>query len=126
MAFGVKMQPWLGGRLRRWQRLILPFQTAALLTTGLSCAMSGGGYLLGATPGWDAPNVVAFVFVVAGGLLLGFALSRLLAGILIIHFSGLWAAPKWAWGIGGAIIVVGSLAHAVYSAENVLHLAPSV
>jgi hypothetical protein len=126
MALGVKQRPWLAGRLGRWQKLILPFQTSAVLSTGLGCAMSGGGYLLSAAPGWDAPNVAAFAFVVVGGLLSGFALSRLLAGTLIVHVSGLWAAPKWAWHVGGAIVAFGSLAHAVYSAENVLHLASSV
>jgi hypothetical protein len=121
-ALGVKQRPWLNGRLRGWQRLILPFHTGAVLSTGLSCVMAGGGYLLGAEPGWSAPNSIAFATVMLGALLLGFGLARLLAGVLIVQFSGLWAAPKWAWRMGGLIVVLGSLAQAVYSAQNISQL----
>lgn len=121
-AFGVKQRPWLTGRLRRWQKLILPFQTGPVLSTGLSCVMAGGGYLLSAAPGWSAPNSVAFATFILGSLLLGFGLTRLVAGVLIVHFSGLWAAPTWAWRTGGIIVVIGSLAHVAYSVENIVQL----
>ncbi len=123
-ALGVKQRPWLSGRLRPWQKLILPFQTGAVLSTSLSCVMAGGGYLLGAEPGWSAPNSVAFATVILGALLLGFGLARLVAGVMIVHFSGLWAAPKWAWRMGGLIVVLGSLAQVAYCVESISQLAP--
>ncbi len=123
-VFGVQQRPWLSGRLRRWQKLILPFQTGALLSTGLSSVMAGGGYLLGSEPGWSAPNSIAFVAVILGALLLGLALARLVAGVLIVQVSGLWAAPKWAWRMGGLIVVLGSLAQVAYSVGSISQLVP--
>jgi hypothetical protein len=121
-ALGVKQRPWLSGRLRRWQKLILPLQTGAVLSTGLGCVMAGGGYLLTAEPGWSAANSVAFATVILGALLGGFGLARLVAGVLIVQVSGLWAAPKWAWRVGGLIVALGSLAHVAYSAQNISQL----
>jgi hypothetical protein len=118
LAFGVKQRPWLSGRMTRWQRLILPYSTASVLTYGLSCGFSGGVYLLSAMPGPTLANFVALGFVAIGGFLLGFGITRVLVGILIIHFSGLWAARRRAWLIGGAVVVLGSLAHAIYTVER--------
>lgn len=126
LALGVKQRPWLGGRLRRSQKLILPFSTANVVTYGLSCGFSGGIYLLTAAPGWTLPNVVALGFVALGGLLLGFGGSRLLVGMLIVHYSGLWAAPRRAWLIGGTVVAVASIAHAIYSVETTMQIVPGI
>jgi hypothetical protein len=123
-VLGVKHRPWLRGRLRPWQKLILPFQTGVVLSTGFSSLMAGGGYLLGAEPGWSAPNSIAFATLILGALLLGLGLARLVAGVLIVQFSGLWAAPKWAWRVGGLILVLGPLASVAYSVESISQLVP--
>lgn len=124
LVFGVKQRPWLGGRLKRWQKLVLPFQTGYVVSTGLSTVMFGGAYLLSATPGWSVPNEFALAAVALGGLLMGFGTSRLFAGALIVYVSGLWSAPKWAWRIGIAVIVMSSLANAAWSVHNATSLVP--
>lgn len=83
LVFSVEHGPWLGGRLKRWQRLILPFDTATVFTTSISAGMAGGCYLLVAPPQWSALNVGALGFVGFGGLLMGFGLSRLVVGAVI-------------------------------------------
>jgi hypothetical protein len=94
IVFAIRRRPWLGGRLTRWQRLVLPFSTATVITYGLSCAFAGAAYLLTAPPGWNPFSVLALCFNAAGGRLLGFGAPRLLIGLFIIKFSGLWAAPR--------------------------------
>jgi hypothetical protein len=126
LALGIRQRPWLRGRLTRSQKLILPFSTANVVTYGLSCGFSGGIYLLTATPGWSPLNVVALGFVAVSGLLLGFGISRLIVGMLIIHYSGLWAAPRRAWLIGGTVVAVASVAHAIYSVETTMQIVPGI
>jgi hypothetical protein len=126
LVFAIRQRPWLGGRLTRWQRLVLPFSTATVITYGLSCAFAGATYLLTAPPGWNSFSVLALCFNAVGGLLLGFGASRLLVGLFIIRFSGLWAAPRQAWLIGSALIAVGSVAYAVHCVETTLRIVPGV
>jgi hypothetical protein len=126
LVFSAKQRPWLGGRLKRWQRLILPFGTGTLVARGLTAAMAGGTVLLTSDPGWSALNVIALGFVILGGLLLGLALSRLLVGLVIVHRSGLWGASRRAWLIGGVVIALGAVASAINSVVVVLEIAPAV
>jgi hypothetical protein len=125
VVFGIKQRPWLAGRMSRRQRLILPFSTATVITYGMSCVFSGGTYLLTAPPGWSPLNLVALCFVAVGGLLLGFGASRLVVGLFIIRFSGLWAAPRWAWASGGVVVAMGSVAYAAHCVETAIHLSPA-
>jgi hypothetical protein len=126
LVFSAKPRPWLGGRLKRWQRLVLPFGTGTLATRGMTAAMAGGTVLVTSDPGWNALNVAALGFVVLGGLLLGLALSRLLVGLMIVHRSGLWGASRRAWMIGGVAVVLGAVASAIHSVVVVLEIAPAV
>jgi hypothetical protein len=122
IAFGIKQRPWLAGRMSSWQRLILPFSTATVTTYGMSCVFSGATYLLTAPPGGGPLNLVAFCFTAIGGLLLGFGLSRLVVGLFIIRFSGLWAAPRWAWTSGGVVVAFGSFAYAAHCVDTTMRL----
>lgn len=121
MVFGIAQRPWLGGRLRPWQRLILPYSTARALTLGITAGFGGGAYLLGAPPGGSVLNILAVFICISGGALLGFALSRLVAGMLIIRYSGLWAASGRAWMTAGAFVVIGSIASAAHSISMAMH-----
>jgi hypothetical protein len=126
LVLGLNHKPWLGGRLRRHQRLILPSATATILPLGLSAAFAGARYLLTAPPGWSAANVIALGFLVAGGLLQGFALTRLAVGGVIIRYSGLWRASSRAWLLGGAAVVVGSTAYAAYGVAATVQSVPAI
>jgi len=125
VVLGIKPRPWLAGRMSRRQRLILPFSTATVTTYGMSCVFSGGTYLLTAPPAGGPLNLVALCFTAIGGLLLGFGASRLVVGLFIIRFSGLCAAPSWAWATGGAVVAVASLAYAAHCVDTAMHLAPA-
>ena len=126
LVFNNKQRPWLSGRLKRWQRLILPFGTDTVITRGISAVMAGGTVLLTSNPGWSALTVVALGFVVLGGALIGFALSRLIVGLLIIHRSGLWRASRRAWIGGGIVIALATLANAIYSVAFVLEISSAI
>jgi len=115
MAIGVGQRPWLSGRLRRWQRLILPYSTASVLTIGFGLGFGGSAYLIGAPSGAHAMNVVAALLCATGGTLLGFGLSRLAAGILIVRSSGLWAASRRSWWLGGGGVTIASLAFGAHT-----------
>lgn len=114
-VFNAERRPWLGGRLKPWQRLILPYSTARVLTLGFSWSFGGGAYLLGAPPGGTMPNILAVLFCASGGALLGFGLSRLWVGLLVIRWSGLWAAPRAVWLAGGIVVSIGSVAGCAHS-----------
>jgi hypothetical protein len=88
--------------------------------------MAGGTVLLTSNPGWSALTVVALGFVVLGGALIGFALSRLVVGLLIIHRSGLWRASRQAWIGGGIVIALATLANAIYSVAFVLEISSAI
>lgn len=124
-VFGIAQRPWLRGRLRRWQRLILPYSTASILRLGLGAGFGGAAYLMEAPPGGVALNVLAVALCAAGGALVGFGLSRLAAGILVIRYSGLWAASKRAWSLGAAVVVVGSTASAARAVVTTMSLSPA-
>ena len=126
LVFNAKYRPWLAGRVRQWQKLILPFDTAAVVGTALTCTMSGGIVLLTSAPTWSALNMVALGIVGLGGLLMGFGLSRLAVGLVLIHRSGLWGASRRAWLLGGIIVVTGSVVHAVYSMRMILEIVPGL
>jgi hypothetical protein len=126
LAFTVKQRPWLSGRLKRWQRLILPFGTDTVITRGISAVMAGGTVLLTSDPGWSALNFVALGFVVLGSSLIGFALSRLAVGLLIIHRSGLWRASRRAWIVGGVVIALATLVNAIHSVVFVLEISSAI
>jgi hypothetical protein len=126
LAFTIKQRPWLSGRLKRWQRLILPFGTDTVITRGISAVMAGGTVLLTSDPGWSALNIVALGFVVLGSSLIGFALSRLAVGLLIIHRSGLWRASRRAWIVGGVVIALATLANAIHSVVVVLGISSAI
>jgi hypothetical protein len=126
MAFSVEHGPWLGGRLRRWQKLILPFETATVFTTAISTGLAGATYLLTSPPQWSAANVVALGLVGLGGLLMGFGLSRLVVGIVIVWRAGLWGPSRRAWAIGGCAVALGSLAHVAYSIHTTLQIVPGL
>jgi hypothetical protein len=126
LVFTIKQRPWLSGRLKRWQRLILPFGTDTVITRGISAVMAGGTVLLTSDPGWSALNFVALGFVVLGSSLIGFALSRLAVGLLIIHRSGLWRASRRAWIVGGVVIALAILANAIHSVVFVLEISSAI
>jgi hypothetical protein len=115
IAFANEQRPWLSGRLKPWQRLVLPYSSALYLTQGLGFGFGGAAYLITASPGWSAFNLLAIIFTAAGGALLWFCISRLFVGLLIIRFSGLWAAPKWAWLTGAATVILVSTLGATWS-----------
>jgi hypothetical protein len=124
MVFGIEQRPWLGGRLRRWQRLILPYSTVSVLKLGLGFAFGGAAYLMQAPPGGNLLNILAAVSCAAGGALLGFAMSRLAVGLFIIRYSGLWAPSSRAWWLGGTVVVIGSAASAARSIVTTMNLSP--
>jgi hypothetical protein len=126
LVFSNEQRPWLSGRLKRWQRLILPFGTDTVITRGISAVMAGATVLLTSDPGWSALNVIALGFVVLGSALIGFALSRLAVGLLIIHRSGLWRASRGAWIGGGIAIALAGLANAIHSVIFVLGISSAV
>ena len=126
MVFATARPPWLSGRLKRWQRLILPYSSALYLTQGLGLGFGGAAYLITASPGWTAFNLLAITLTAAGGGLIWFCMSRLLAGLLIIRFSGLWAAPKWAWSVGVATVIVISTLGAAWSVWKTMGVTPVI
>jgi hypothetical protein len=126
MVFSVKHGPWLGGRLRRWHRLILPFKSGLVIPTGLSAGWLGATYLLTAPSQWDLFSIAALGFVVFGALLMGFGLSRLAVGLVMVWRAGLWGPSRRAWRIAGALVALGSVAHVAYSVHLVLALSPGV
>jgi hypothetical protein len=126
LVFGNEQRPWLSGRLKRWQRLILPFGTDTVITRGISAVMAGGTVLLTSNPGWSALNVVALGFVALGSALIGFALSRLLVGLLVIRHSGLWRASRRAWIGGGTVIALATLGNATHSIIFVLGISAAI
>lgn len=126
LVFSNEQRPWLSGRLKRWQRLILPFGTDTVITRGISAVMVGATVLLTSDPGWSALNVIALGFVVLGSALIGFALSRLAVGLLIIHRSGLWRASRGAWIGGGIAIALATLANAIHSVVFVLGISSAI
>ncbi len=126
LVFSNEQRPWLSGRLKRWQRLILPFDTDTVITRGISAVMAGATVLLTSDPGWNALNVIALGFVVLGSALIGFALSRLAVGLLIIHRSGLWRASRGAWIGGGIAIALATLANAIHSVVFVLGISSAI
>lgn len=115
IVLNAEQRPWLGGKLKPWQRLILPFSTARVLTLGISLSFGGSAYLLGAPPGGTMTNILAVFFCASGGALLGFGLSRLAIGIFVIRWSGLWAAPRPVWLAGGMVVSIGSVAGCAHS-----------
>lgn len=126
LVFSAKRRPWLRGRLHPWQRLILPFNTSTLITRGMSAAMAGGAVLLASGPGWSALSIVALGCVILSGALVGFALSRLAVGLLIIYRSGPWRVSRRAWMIGAGAIALATVANAIYSVVFVLQIAPAL
>jgi hypothetical protein len=126
LVFSTKQRRWLRGPLPRWQRLILPFNTATLITRGMGATMAGGMVLLASGPGWSALSIVALGFVILSGGAIGFALSRLAVGLLIIHHSGPWRVSRRAWIVGGAVVVLATVANAAYSVAFVLQIAPAL
>jgi hypothetical protein len=120
-VLGIRQRPWLQGRLMRWQRLILPFSSATVLGYGFTCAFGGTTYLLTAPPGWTPLNVTALGFNAVGGLLLGFGLARLV-GLFIVRYSGLWAASKRAWVLGGVVVATCSLAYSAHCVVSTLRI----
>ena len=65
-------------------------------------------------------------FVVLGSSLIGFALSRLAVGLLIIHRSGLWRASRRAWVGGGIVVTLATLANAIHSVIFVLGISSAI
>ncbi|HXU33432.1 MAG TPA: hypothetical protein VN851_22925 [Thermoanaerobaculia bacterium] len=126
LVFGVRYRPWLHGQIRRRQKLILPFDTASVVGTAVTFTMAGGTVLLTSAPTWSALNIVALGFVALGGLLLGFGLSRLVVGLVLIYRSGLWGVSRQAWLLGGVIVAIASIAHATYSVRMVLEIVPGL
>jgi hypothetical protein len=126
LVFTIRQRPWLSGRLKRWQRLILPFGTDTVITRGISAVMAGGLVLLTSDPGWNALNVTALGFCVLGSSLIGFALSRLAVGVVLIHRSGLWRASRRSWIVGGSVIALATAANAVRSLVLVLEISPAI
>lgn len=126
MVFTVRQRPWLSGRLKRWQRLILPFRTDTVITRGVTAVMAGGTVLLTSDPGWSALNITALGFCVLGGSLVGFAWARLAVGAVLIHRSGLWRASRRAWIVGGGVIALVTVASAIRSLVFVLDISPAI
>jgi hypothetical protein len=126
LVLGIGQRPWLGGHLRRWKRLVLPYGTDAVIGLAFTCLATGAPALLASPAGWSALNVVAFGSLVVSGLLLGFAISRLIVGLLLIHRSGLWDARRVDWLIGGAVVASASIGNSVYVAFTTLQTAPGI
>lgn len=126
LVFTIRQRPWLSGRLKRWQRLILPFGTDTVITRGISAVMAGGLVLLTSDPGWNVLNITALGFCVLGSSLIGFALSRLVVGVVLIHRSGLWRASRRAWIVGGSVIALATAANAIRSLVFVLEISPAI
>jgi hypothetical protein len=114
-VFAMDHGPWINGRLARWQRWLLPYSSALPLTQGLTMTFGGGAYLLLASAGLTGVDLLAIGFVAIGGLLIGFAFGRLLAGLLIIRAAGLWGAPKWSLADGSVIVSSFSILAAAHS-----------
>ena len=123
-VFGIDHGPWLDGRLSRGQRLLLPYSSALYLTQGLSMSFGGGAYLITASPGLTAVDLLAIGFAAVGGVLVGFGFGRLLAGIIIIRSAGLWAAPRWAWRLGAVVVIGFALLAGIRSVLLVESLSP--
>jgi hypothetical protein len=117
-AFSVMQRPWLAGRLKWWQRLILPYKTARYLPLGFAAVMTGGMYLIAAKPA--AATELALAISAIGGGLIGFAFARLAVGIAIVRTSGLWRASRRAWLLGALVITAATIAFAARSVSNVL------
>jgi len=128
LVFTVKQRPWLSGRLKRWQWLILPFRTDTVITRGVTAVMAGGTVLLTSDPGWSAQplNITALGFCVLGSSLIGFALARLAVGAVLIHRSGLWRASRRAWIVGGLVIALATLANAIQAVVFVLGISSAI
>jgi hypothetical protein len=126
LVFGIRQRPWLGGHLRRWKRLVLPYGTDTLIGLAFTCLATGAPALLASPAGWSALNVVAFGSLTISGLLLGFAISRLVVGLLLIHRSGLWDARRGDWLIGGVVVALATVGSAVHAALNTLQTAPGI
>lgn len=88
--------------------------------------MAGGTVLLTSDPGWSALNIVALGFCILGSSLIGFALSRLAVGAVIIHRSGLWSASRRAWNVGGVVIALVTVANAIHSVIFVLGISSAI
>lgn len=116
-----RQRPWLGGRLSRLQRTILPFGTVGVLPLGGGLVFGGASYLLDSPPGGNSINVAAVLLCIAGGALTGFALSRLTVGLAIVHTSGLWSASRRAWLLGGAVVASATLTSTFYWTLVALH-----
>ncbi len=125
-VFGLGPRPWLGGRLRRWQRLALPYSSALYVTQGLTWAFGGAVYLITAPAAWSAFHVVAIAFNMAGGALLWFGMGRLVAGVIVIHWSGHWAAPMWAWRTGIALIALSSILGSLWALWNTMQVSAAL
>jgi hypothetical protein len=106
LAYSLRRPPWLGGRLRRWQRLLLPSGTGTLLSRGWGLWSLGVLYLVVAEPGLDALAVMAIVCNVVGTALIWVGMARVISGGIVLWSSGLWRAPRWAWVVGGGLVVV--------------------
>jgi hypothetical protein len=117
-VFSIMKRPWLGGRLKWWQRLILPYKTALYLPLGFAAVTTSGVYLIAAEP--MAVTGLALSISAAGGALIGFALARLGVGIVIVRTSGLWRASQRAWVLGALTIAAVSIAWAARSVSIVL------
>jgi hypothetical protein len=126
LAFTVRHRPWLSGRLKLWQRLILPFGTDMVINRGVTAVMAGGTVLLTSAPGWSALNIIALGFSVLGSSLIGFALARLAVGAVLIHRSGLWRASRRAWIVGGSVVGLATLANAIHSVAFVLEISSAI
>lgn len=126
LVFGIRQRPWLNGHLRRWKRLVLPYGTDTVIGVAFTFLATGAPALLASPAGWSALNTVAFASLVASGMLLGFAISRLVVGLLLIHRSGLWDARRGDWLIGGVVVVLASSGNSVYVALNTLQIAPGI
>jgi hypothetical protein len=126
MVFTVRQRPWLSGRLKWWQRLILPFRTDTVITRGVTAVMAGGTVLLTSDPGWSGLNITALGFCVLGSSLIGFALARLAVGAVLIHRSGLWRASRRAWIVGGSVITLATLANAIHSVVFILGISSTI
>ncbi len=123
-VFSNMKRPWLGGRLKWWQRLILPYQTARYLPLGFAAVTTSAIYLIAAEP--VAATGLALSISAIGGALIGFALARLGVGIVIVRTSGLWRASQRAWLLGALTITAVSIACAARSMSIVLDASPVV
>jgi hypothetical protein len=117
-VFSIMKRPWLGGRLKWWQQLILPYKTALYLPLGFAAVTTSGIYLIAAEPA--AATGLVLSINALGGALTGFALARLGVGIVIVRTSGLWRASQRAWLLGALVIAVISMAFAARSVSSVL------